>query len=69
MQGIVISELLSLTLVQRSSLPYQILMYLNCWYFALFWICEALIFIYKGKICYDSIMHGSRRKVTLTPNL
>ncbi|XP_070536005.1 transmembrane protein 216-like isoform X1 [Ptychodera flava] len=33
-----------------SSLPLQILFYLNGWYYVAFWVCEALIFIYKGNI-------------------
>ncbi|XP_078000552.1 transmembrane protein 216-like [Glandiceps talaboti] len=32
-----------------SSLPLQILFYLNGWYYVAFWICEALLFIYKGE--------------------
>ncbi|KAK3585673.1 hypothetical protein CHS0354_020239 [Potamilus streckersoni] len=35
--------------VIRSSLPYQILLYINGWYFALFLICEILLFVYKGE--------------------
>ncbi|XP_071792331.1 transmembrane protein 216-like [Asterias amurensis] len=33
--------------VVLSSLPLQILLYLNGWYFALFWIVELLLFGYK----------------------
>ncbi|XP_052087805.1 transmembrane protein 216-like [Mytilus californianus] len=33
----------------RSSLPYQVLLYLNGWYFGFFFICEILIFIFKGE--------------------
>ena len=33
----------------RSSVPYQILLYINGWYFGFFWLCEALIFIFKGQ--------------------
>ncbi|XP_071943603.1 transmembrane protein 216-like [Antedon mediterranea] len=33
-----------------SSLPLQILLYFNGWYFAFFWICEILIFAYKGTV-------------------
>ncbi|XP_077863530.1 transmembrane protein 216-like [Saccoglossus kowalevskii] len=33
-----------------SSLPLQILFYLNGWYYVAFWVCEALIFIYKGNV-------------------
>nr|XP_006813800.1 PREDICTED: transmembrane protein 216-like [Saccoglossus kowalevskii] len=33
-----------------SSLPLQILFYLNGWYYVAFWVCEALIFIYKGQL-------------------
>ncbi|CAH1794529.1 unnamed protein product [Owenia fusiformis] len=33
----------------RSSLPYQILLYCNGWYYGLFFIAEILIFIYKGE--------------------
>ncbi|XP_025099290.1 transmembrane protein 216-like isoform X2 [Pomacea canaliculata] len=33
----------------HSSLPYQILLYLNSWYFAFFVSCELLIFVYKGE--------------------
>ncbi|XP_060069668.1 transmembrane protein 216-like [Ylistrum balloti] len=35
--------------VIRSSLPYQVLLYLNGWYFGFFFICEILIFIFKGE--------------------
>ncbi|XP_044219461.1 transmembrane protein 216 isoform X2 [Thunnus albacares] len=31
-----------------SSTPLQILLYLNCWYFAAFYLAEILMFIYKG---------------------
>ncbi|XP_075993595.1 transmembrane protein 216 isoform X1 [Genypterus blacodes] len=31
-----------------SSTPLQVLLYLNCWYFAAFYLAEVLIFIYKG---------------------
>ncbi|XP_036404989.1 transmembrane protein 216 [Megalops cyprinoides] len=31
-----------------SSAPLQVLLYLNCWYFAAFFIAEILMFIYKG---------------------
>ncbi|CAH1250588.1 TMEM216 [Branchiostoma lanceolatum] len=33
-----------------SSLPLQVLYYLNGWYFSFFWIAEALIFVYKGEV-------------------
>ncbi|XP_030621442.1 transmembrane protein 216 [Chanos chanos] len=33
---------------QLSSAPLQVLFYLNGWYFAAFFIAEALMFIYKG---------------------
>ncbi|XP_066265366.1 transmembrane protein 216-like [Branchiostoma lanceolatum] len=33
-----------------SSLPLQVLYYLNGWYFGFFWIAEALIFVYKGEV-------------------
>ncbi|KAK0052573.1 transmembrane protein 216 [Biomphalaria pfeifferi] len=33
----------------RSSLPYQILLYLNGWYFAFFFVCEILLFVFKGE--------------------
>ncbi|XP_038049006.1 transmembrane protein 216-like [Patiria miniata] len=36
--------------VVLSSLPLQILLYLNGWYFALFWIGELLLFIYKATL-------------------
>ncbi|XP_052244334.1 transmembrane protein 216-like isoform X2 [Dreissena polymorpha] len=35
--------------VIRSSLPYEVLLYLNGWYFGLFFICEILLFAYKGE--------------------
>ncbi|WAR09134.1 TM216-like protein, partial [Mya arenaria] len=35
--------------VQRSSLPYEVLLYLNGWYFGLFFVCEILLFAYKGE--------------------
>ncbi|XP_034546083.1 transmembrane protein 216 isoform X1 [Notolabrus celidotus] len=31
-----------------SSAPLQVLFYLNCWYFAAFYLAEVLMFIYKG---------------------
>ncbi|KAF7650667.1 hypothetical protein LDENG_00122450 [Lucifuga dentata] len=31
-----------------SSTPLQVLFYLNCWYFAAFYLAEVLMFIYKG---------------------
>eukprot|EP00064_Thunnus_orientalis_P020436 superscaffoldBa00005615_g20571 len=31
-----------------SSTPLQVLLYLNCWYFATFYLAEILMFIYKG---------------------
>ncbi|MCI4380123.1 hypothetical protein PGIGA_G00236270 [Pangasianodon gigas] len=31
-----------------SSMPLQVLFYLNCWYYAAFFIAESLMFIYKG---------------------
>ncbi|XP_072045648.1 transmembrane protein 216-like [Amphiura filiformis] len=33
-----------------SSLPLQILLYLNGWYFIALWICEILMYIYKGVV-------------------
>ncbi|CAL1540302.1 unnamed protein product, partial [Lymnaea stagnalis] len=33
----------------RSSLPYQILLFLNGWYFAFFFVCEILLFVFKGE--------------------
>ncbi|XP_022294102.1 transmembrane protein 216-like [Crassostrea virginica] len=35
--------------IVRSSLPYQILLYLNGWYFAFFFLCEILIYVYKNE--------------------
>merc|ERR1711860_225523 len=35
--------------VVRSSLPFQILLYLNGWYFAFFFVCEILLFVFKGE--------------------
>lgn len=35
--------------VVRSSLPYQVLLYLNGWYFAFFFLCEILIYAYKNE--------------------
>ncbi|KAJ8315020.1 hypothetical protein KUTeg_007170 [Tegillarca granosa] len=34
---------------KRSSLPYQVLLYINAWYFGFFFLCEILIFIFKGE--------------------
>ncbi|KAK3535834.1 hypothetical protein QTP70_021147 [Hemibagrus guttatus] len=34
--------------VKLSSMPLQVLLYLNSWYFAAFFIAEILMFIYKG---------------------
>ncbi|XP_019726599.1 transmembrane protein 216 isoform X2 [Hippocampus comes] len=31
-----------------SSTPLQVLLYLNCWYFAAFFLANILMFIYKG---------------------
>ncbi|KAF7228702.1 transmembrane protein 216-like [Nothobranchius furzeri] len=36
------------SLVQLSSTPLQVLLYLNSWYFAAFYLAEILMFIYKG---------------------
>lgn len=33
-----------------SSLPLQVLLHLNVWYFLVFWITELLVYIYKGII-------------------
>ncbi|XP_041453140.1 transmembrane protein 216-like isoform X1 [Lytechinus pictus] len=38
------------TIAVLSSLPLQILFYLNGWYFAFLWLCEALMYIYKGSV-------------------
>lgn len=38
------------TVVVLSSLPLQILLYLNGWYFGFFWVCEMLMYIYKGSV-------------------
>ncbi|XP_071476911.1 transmembrane protein 216-like [Diadema antillarum] len=38
------------TIAVLSSLPLQILFYLNGWYFGFLWICEALMYIYKGSV-------------------
>ncbi|XP_076466464.1 transmembrane protein 216-like isoform X2 [Babylonia areolata] len=35
--------------VVHSSLPYQILLFLNGWYFALYFVCELLMFVFKGE--------------------
>ncbi|KAL8595347.1 hypothetical protein ACOMHN_020100 [Nucella lapillus] len=35
--------------VVHSSLPYQVLLFLNGWYFAFYFICELLIFVFKGE--------------------
>ncbi|KAK3565098.1 hypothetical protein QTP86_033153 [Hemibagrus guttatus] len=40
--------LVFLTKYQLSSMPLQVLLYLNSWYFAAFFIAEILMFIYKG---------------------
>ncbi len=34
----------------RSSLPYQMLLYCNGWYFAFYILAEILIFVYKGEM-------------------
>ncbi|XP_057312833.1 transmembrane protein 216-like [Hydractinia symbiolongicarpus] len=34
--------------VDLSSLPLQILLHLNVYFFLLYWICELLIYVYKG---------------------
>ncbi|XP_064627134.1 transmembrane protein 216-like [Lineus longissimus] len=34
----------------RSSLPYQVLLYCNAWYFGFFFIAEILLYIYKGEM-------------------
>eukprot|EP00112_Aurelia_sp_Birch-Aquarium-sp1_P007392 Seg1804.6 transcript_id=Seg1804.6/GoldUCD/mRNA.D3Y31 product="Transmembrane protein 216" protein_id=Seg1804.6/GoldUCD/D3Y31 len=36
--------------IDLSSLPLQILMFLNVYYFIFFWFCELLVYIYKGSI-------------------
>eukprot|EP00128_Syssomonas_multiformis_P017357 Colp12_sorted_trinity150504_noHs@13357 len=36
--------------ITLSSLPLQILLYLNGWYYVFWWICEILLFVYKGSI-------------------
>ncbi|XP_051940841.1 transmembrane protein 216 isoform X2 [Hippocampus zosterae] len=33
-----------------SSTPLQVLLYLNCWYFAAFFLATILMFIYKGRL-------------------
>jgi len=33
----------------RSSLPYQILMYCNSWWFCLFFLAELLCYVFKGQ--------------------
>lgn len=38
-----------LVLLQLSSTPLQVLLYLNSWYFAAFYLAEILMFIYKGQ--------------------
>ncbi|KAL4233582.1 hypothetical protein ACF0H5_008263 [Mactra antiquata] len=35
--------------VVRASLPYEVLLYLNGWYFGLFFLSEILLFAYKGE--------------------
>ncbi|KAM9357222.1 transmembrane protein 216 isoform 1-T1 [Symphorus nematophorus] len=42
------SVVLNSHLVQLSSTPLQVLLYLNSWYFAAFYLAEILMFIYKG---------------------
>ncbi|XP_047658273.1 transmembrane protein 216 isoform X2 [Tachysurus fulvidraco] len=42
-----------------SSMPLQVLFYLNSWYFSAFFIAEILMFIYKGSkgnLCERSLM-------------
>ncbi|KAI0236878.1 hypothetical protein LSAT2_012597 [Lamellibrachia satsuma] len=34
----------------RSSLSYQVILYLNGWYFAFYFISEVLMFIYKSQV-------------------
>ncbi|XP_057706687.1 transmembrane protein 216 [Corythoichthys intestinalis] len=31
-----------------SSVPLQVLLYLNCWYFGAFFLADVLMFVYKG---------------------
>ena len=38
--------------IQRSSLPYQILLYYNSWYLALFFLVEIGVFIWKGELAW-----------------
>lgn len=40
---------LNSSLPQLSSTPLQVLLYLNSWYFAAFYLAEILMFIYKGQ--------------------
>ena len=40
---------------QRSSLPYQMLLYCNGWYFGFYLIAEILIFVYKGTFLLYSV--------------
>ena len=48
----------SLTFIQRSSLPYEILLYLNGWYFGLFFVCECLLYAFKGKCDQKNPIHA-----------
>ncbi|CAB4041222.1 transmembrane 216-like, partial [Paramuricea clavata] len=33
-----------------SSLPLQVLLHLNVWYYVVFWVAELLLYVYKGVI-------------------
>uniref|UniRef100_A0A3Q2CK54 Transmembrane protein 216 n=1 Tax=Cyprinodon variegatus TaxID=28743 RepID=A0A3Q2CK54_CYPVA len=39
-----------------SSTPLQVLLYLNTWYFAAFYLAEILMFIYKGEITVSHVL-------------
>lgn len=40
---------------QLSSTPLQVLLYLNSWYFAAFFLAEVLIFVYKGQLAVPNL--------------
>lgn len=44
-----VCTVLNSSLRQLSSTPLQVLLYLNSWYFAAFYLAEILMFIYKGQ--------------------
>lgn len=56
-----------LCLPQLSSTPLQVLLYLNSWYFAAFYLAEIFMFIYKG--LWLSLEAQQRIMNTFTENM